>query len=407
MPLVVKDRVKETTLTTGTGTLTLAGAVQGFQSFAVIGNANTTYYTIVDAASGDWEVGVGTYTASGTTLSRDTVLESSNANSLVNFGAGAKDVFVTYPADFAVFSNNVAVANVQEFATPGTSTWTKPASANFVMVEMWGGGGSGGAGARGSALNGGSGGGGGAYAMAVFPASTLGATVSVSVGGGGSPRTGSSGVTGLSGLPGGTSSFGTLLYAYGGGGGQGGRSQSTPNYGAGGGGTASAGATNAAGGPFIYSGTTEIASAQFGGAYTADAPTRLSSAQGAASAQGGAQGGGCLNSGAGGAGGCSSYGGPGGGGGAGSFGGSGGAGGSTTGFFGGGAAGGAVGGSGGSGGTGRQGGGGGAGNTTTAAAAGGAGGQPGGGGGGGGSNGSVNGGNSGTGGSGMVRVYSW
>lgn len=88
MALVVKDRVKETTTTTGTGTITLAGASQGFQSFSVIGNGNTTYYTIVDPATGDWEVGVGTYTSSGTTLSRTTVLESSNAGSLVPFGAG-------------------------------------------------------------------------------------------------------------------------------------------------------------------------------------------------------------------------------------------------------------------------------------------------------------------------------
>ena len=100
MALVLADRVKETTTTTGTGAVTLAGAVSGFQSFAVVGNANTTYYTIV--LGSQWEVGIGTYTASGTTLSRDTVLESSNANALVPFAAGIKDVFVTYPADKAI-----------------------------------------------------------------------------------------------------------------------------------------------------------------------------------------------------------------------------------------------------------------------------------------------------------------
>jgi hypothetical protein len=100
MALVVKDRVKETTTSTGTGTITLAGAVAGFQSFSVIGDANTTYYAIVGPT--EWEVGVGTYTASGTTLSRDTVLESTNANALVNFSAGEKEVFVTYPASRAV-----------------------------------------------------------------------------------------------------------------------------------------------------------------------------------------------------------------------------------------------------------------------------------------------------------------
>jgi len=103
MALVVKDRVKETTTTTGTGTLTLAGAATGFQSFSVVGDGNTTYYAIYDSASGDWEVGVGTYTSSGTTLSRDTVLESSNAGSLVSFGSGSKDVFVTYPAERSVY----------------------------------------------------------------------------------------------------------------------------------------------------------------------------------------------------------------------------------------------------------------------------------------------------------------
>ena len=98
MALVVADRVKETTTTTGTGTVTLAGAATGFQSFAVIGDGNTTYYTITDSATGAWEVGIGTYTASGTTLSRTTVLASSNANALVPFGSGSKDVFVVYPA---------------------------------------------------------------------------------------------------------------------------------------------------------------------------------------------------------------------------------------------------------------------------------------------------------------------
>lgn len=102
MTLVVKDRVKETTSTTGTGTLTLGGASAGFQSFSVIGDGNTTYYAIVNSSAGEWEVGVGTYTASGTTLSRDTVFESSNSGSLVNFSAGNKDVFVTYPAEKSV-----------------------------------------------------------------------------------------------------------------------------------------------------------------------------------------------------------------------------------------------------------------------------------------------------------------
>lgn len=99
MALVLADRVQETTNTTGTGTLTLAGAVSGFQSFAAIGTGNTTYYTITSGT--DWEVGVGTYTASGTTLSRDTVLSSSAGGAKITVAAGAK-VFVVYPAGKAI-----------------------------------------------------------------------------------------------------------------------------------------------------------------------------------------------------------------------------------------------------------------------------------------------------------------
>jgi len=100
MAIVVADRVKETTTTTGTGTVTLLGAATGFQSFAVIGNANLTYYTIAGQTGSEWEVGIGTYTSSGTTLARTTVLANSSATqpSALSFSAGTKDVFVTYPA---------------------------------------------------------------------------------------------------------------------------------------------------------------------------------------------------------------------------------------------------------------------------------------------------------------------
>jgi|DEB0MinimDraft_10_1074344.scaffolds.fasta_scaffold00217_5 hypothetical protein len=110
MALVVKDRVKETTATTGTGTVTLAGAADGFQSFSVIGDGNTTYYAIVDSANQAWEVGLGTYTATGTTLSRDTILESSNAGAAVDFAAGDKSVFVTHPAEKAAFTDDIPTA---------------------------------------------------------------------------------------------------------------------------------------------------------------------------------------------------------------------------------------------------------------------------------------------------------
>jgi hypothetical protein len=109
MALVLKDRVKETSTTAGTGTLTLAGAVAGFQSFSAVGNGNTTYYAIVDAATGDWEVGLGTYTSSGTTLSRTTVLSSSNGGSLVTFASNAKDVFVTYPSEKSAYQDAAGV----------------------------------------------------------------------------------------------------------------------------------------------------------------------------------------------------------------------------------------------------------------------------------------------------------
>ena len=103
MALVLKDRVKELTSTTGTGAVTLGGPIAGFQGFSSIGDSNLTYYTIVDTDTGAWEVGYGTYTSSGSTLSRDFVYASSNANALVDFGAGTKEVFVTYPAEQAIY----------------------------------------------------------------------------------------------------------------------------------------------------------------------------------------------------------------------------------------------------------------------------------------------------------------
>ena len=115
MALVVNDRVKETSTTTGTGTFDLAGAVSGFESFvAGIGNSNTTYYAIVNE-NGEFEVGLGTVTDAATdTLSRDTIISSSNSDSAVNFGAGTKNVFCTLPASKAVIldsSGNIVANN--------------------------------------------------------------------------------------------------------------------------------------------------------------------------------------------------------------------------------------------------------------------------------------------------------
>jgi len=112
MAFVIADRVQETTTTQGTGTVVLAGAVQGYQSFAIIGNANTTYYTIADQAGTNWEVGIGTYYAGNVSLGRTTVLSSSNSNSLVNFTAGIKAVFVTYPAERAIYADSSNITTI-------------------------------------------------------------------------------------------------------------------------------------------------------------------------------------------------------------------------------------------------------------------------------------------------------
>lgn len=118
MALVLADRVKETTTTAGTGTVTLLGASTGFQSFAVIGNANTTYYTIAGQTTSEWEVGIGTYTLSGTTLARTTVLANSAGTqpTALTFSAGTKDVFVTYPSGKSV--NLDASGNATALGTP-------------------------------------------------------------------------------------------------------------------------------------------------------------------------------------------------------------------------------------------------------------------------------------------------
>jgi hypothetical protein len=112
MALVIANRVKETTTTAGTGTVTLLGASTGFQSFAAIGNANTTYYTIASQTGNEWEVGIGTYATSGTTLARTTVLSNSSGTqpSALSFSAGTKDVFVTYPSEYAVAATNVGTS---------------------------------------------------------------------------------------------------------------------------------------------------------------------------------------------------------------------------------------------------------------------------------------------------------
>jgi len=112
MALILADRIRETTTTTGTGTYTLAGAETGFETFATIGNSNTTYYCCTDGV--DFEIGVGTYTLSGTTLDRTAVLQSSNSDSAVSWSNGVRSIFCTQPAEKAVFldaSGNMPITN--------------------------------------------------------------------------------------------------------------------------------------------------------------------------------------------------------------------------------------------------------------------------------------------------------
>ena len=136
MALVLGDRVQVTTSTTGTGTLTLGSAVNGFQDFTVIGDGNTTYYTITNSTA--WEVGVGTYTASGTTLSRDTVLESSIGGGLVNFAAGTKNVFCTYPAEKAVTLDDVQTLTNKTLTSPVLVTPALGTPSSGVVTNLTG-----------------------------------------------------------------------------------------------------------------------------------------------------------------------------------------------------------------------------------------------------------------------------
>jgi len=135
MTFVVADRVKETTTTTGTGTVTLLGASTGFQSFAVIGDANLTYYTIAGQTGNEWEVGIGTYTSSGTTLARTTVLSNSSGTqpSALSFSAGTKDVFVTYPAGVSS-TNGVMVQSTTVSESTTISTGSNGLSVGPVTV---------------------------------------------------------------------------------------------------------------------------------------------------------------------------------------------------------------------------------------------------------------------------------
>ena len=125
MALVLNDRVKETTTTTGTGTLTLGGAVTGFETFAAgIGNGNTTYYAVILPGSAEFEVGLGTLSGDSSTIARTTIISSSNSDNAVDFSAGTKNIFCTIPASKSVFldaSGNLSIGGT--ITATGTSVF--------------------------------------------------------------------------------------------------------------------------------------------------------------------------------------------------------------------------------------------------------------------------------------------
>ena len=151
MAFVLNDRVKETTTSTGTGTINLAGAANTFETFvAGIGTTNKCFYCISHQTANEFEVGIGTVTdASPDTLSRDTIISSSNSDSAVNLSAGTKDVFCTYPASRApsasmlattyVTTHNSTLSDDQTIdsgvlAGPVTVTGTQTITGNVVII---------------------------------------------------------------------------------------------------------------------------------------------------------------------------------------------------------------------------------------------------------------------------------
>ena len=131
MTFKLVDRVRETCISPGTGTVALIGAALGYQTFSAgVGANNTTYYVIADQSGANWEVGYGTVGALGTTLARTTVLSSSNAGSLVNFTSGTQDVWVDYPATKAVFQDSTGTVSVPVLLTTSTTSTTPNLSFN-------------------------------------------------------------------------------------------------------------------------------------------------------------------------------------------------------------------------------------------------------------------------------------
>lgn len=162
------DRVMESSTTTGTGTYTLAGAITGYQSFAVVADGNSCHYCAMEVdgngnPSGGWEVGLGTFTLAGTTLSRTTILASTNGGAAVSWAAGTRRIFLVAPAlNFGPASMSVLTSGVG-------ATYTVPAGVYRLRVRVQGAGGGGGGADGGSAQAGcGGGGGGGSYVEQVY-----------------------------------------------------------------------------------------------------------------------------------------------------------------------------------------------------------------------------------------------
>ena len=203
--VVLKDRVKEISTTIGAGSMTLDGAVQGFQSFAAIGNGNLTFYTIANATQ--WEVGIGMYLTSGPTLERNVVLDSSNNGALVSWTSGEKEVFVTYPSSIADYTPPSSVFEYLTQAFTGTgslgSVTAFSPSVEYLVVA--------GGGAGSCNANGGGGGGAGGFRTGVGFNIATATNYTVTVGAGGTGTTGA-------GTNGGNSVFSTITSAGGGGG---------------------------------------------------------------------------------------------------------------------------------------------------------------------------------------------
>lgn len=132
MALILADRVKVNTTTTGTGTVVLGNAATGYQSFAVIGDNNSTYYTIAGQTTTEWEVGIGTYYSANSSLSRTTIFSSSNANAVVTFSAGTKDVFVTLPSEATILGGGGQAIQINQ--TTASANYTIATGTNGFSV---------------------------------------------------------------------------------------------------------------------------------------------------------------------------------------------------------------------------------------------------------------------------------